>query len=50
MAAGEKKENKLIERHGSKKVYEPGREKKKNTERWERSGSRSLTKLQRRDD
>lgn len=29
MAAGEKKENKLIERHGSKKAYEPGRGKKK---------------------
>lgn len=31
MAAGEKKENKLIERHGSKKAYEPGREEKKKT-------------------
>lgn len=28
MAAGEKKENKLIERHGSKKAYELGREEK----------------------
>lgn len=32
MAAGEKKENKLIERHGSKKAHKPGREEKKNTE------------------
>lgn len=41
MAAGEKKENKLIERHGSKKAYEPGREEKKH----EKMGAIRIKKL-----